>query len=104
MRIVLHLSLQKIEKRRLQTAEAVVIALYVGLVELKGMGIPLPRQTINDGAARIAQSHELGALVYRLTSGIVDGLSQYLHVIIGIDPHNLGIAPADQETQERILG
>ena len=64
------------------------------------MWVALSRQAVDDGASGIAQSHHFGAFVDGLTSGIIDGLSEHLHVIIGIDPDNLSVATAHQQTKE----
>ena len=61
----------------------------MGLGELIGLGITLTSQTVDDGSSRIAQSHHLRTFVDSLTSSIVDGLSQHLHIVIGAHQHNL---------------
>ena len=61
----------------------------MGLAEGESLRIALAGQTVNDRATRISKTHKLGALVYRLSSGIVDRLTEHFHVIIAVDLDNL---------------
>ena len=92
---------QVIEERGLKSAEAVVEPLYVGLCKMESLGIALASQTVDDGTTGIAQSHYLRALVYCLAGSIVDGLSQHLHVVIGVYLDNLRVSSAYQKAEER---
>ena len=68
--------------------------------ERKSLGIALIGQPIHHRATRIAQAHHFGAFIKCLTGRIVDGLPDYLHLIIGTDLDNLRISSRYQETQE----
>ena len=80
---------QGVEERRLQAAEAVVIAIDMRFGKLEGLVVALGCQAVDDGATGIRQAHDLGALVEGLARGIVDGLSQHLHVTRTIDLDDL---------------
>ena len=95
---------QTVEERGLEAREAIVESGNVWLGKLIGMRIALPGQSVDDWPAGIAQPHHLRTLVDSLAGCIVDGLSEYLHVVIGIDSHNLRVAATHQQTKERKRG
>ena len=101
VRIFLHPLTHIIEERGFQSREAVVQSRDVRLRELVGLRITLTRQTVNDRATGITQSHHLRALVDSLTGSIVNGLSQHLHVVVGVHLDNLRVTTTDQQTEER---
>ena len=71
------------------------------------MRVALTGQTVYNRATGIAQPHYLGTFVNGLTGSIVDGLSEYLHVIVGIDAYYLRVAPRNEQTdkgQWRLVG
>ena len=80
--IVLHPVAQRIEETGFQSAEAVVIAWDVGLGELECIRVSLSGQTVDDGAAGVAQFHHLGTLVDGFACGIVDGLADDFHILV----------------------
>ena len=69
-----------VEKRCLQSAETVVESGDVWSGEPETQGVALRREPVDVGASWIGESHHLGALVECLSGGVVDGLSEYLHV------------------------
>ena len=72
----------------------------MGLRELIGLRIALTSQSVDDWTTRITQSHHLRTLVDSLTGSIVDGLSQHLHIVIGIHLDYLRVTTANQQTEE----
>ena len=74
------------------------------LRELVGLGVALTRQPVDNRATGIAQSHHLRTLVDGLAGSIVDGLSQHLHIVVGIHLDNLRVTTADQQAKEGVRG
>ena len=64
--------------------------------------IALGCQTVDVRTARIWQPHGLGALVKCLAGSIVDGASEYFHVIIVPHQDNLAVATRNEQAQERV--
>ena len=89
VRVFLHPVAEVVEKRGLQSAEAVGETGDMGLGKLLGMRISLPCQSVDNGATGITQPHDLGAFVDGLACSIIDGLSEHLHVVVGTDFYNL---------------
>ena len=54
VRVLLQPVAQVVEEARLQSAETVVVARDIGFGEGEGIGVALPRQTVDDGSARVA--------------------------------------------------
>src|SRR5690606_23648823 len=72
--------LYKIEDTGLQSAKTKVEALYLGPWKGKCVRVPQFCVTVDQGAARIGQSQDLGAFVEGLSHGIVQGFPQYFHI------------------------
>ena len=72
----------------------------MGLCELVGVGIALACEPVDDRASRIAESHDLGALVDGFACSIVDGLSEHLHVVVCVYAYNLRVSSADKQAEE----
>ena len=69
--------------------------------EAECLRIALLGQTVDHRAARVGQPHHLGALVEGLARGVVDRRADDLHFERGVHAHDLRVAAAHQETQER---
>ncbi len=63
----------------------------MGLGKAETLRIALGGQAVDMRTARIRQPHHLGTLVESLTSGIIDGLAEDLHVIIVPDKYYLAV-------------
>ena len=100
VRVFSHPIPQLIKKRCFQSAEAIVETGYMWLGEFISLGIALACQLVDDGSAGIAQPHHLRTFVYRLTRGIIDGLTEYLHAVVSLHLHNLRVASTDQQAKE----
>ena len=91
---------QVVEKRGFQPRKAVVEARDVRLGKLIGVGIALTGEPVDNRTAGIAQAHHLRTLVDGLAGGIVDGLAENLHIVVGIHLHNLRISTAHEQAEE----
>ena len=65
------------------------------------MRIALTRQLVDNRSAGIAKPHHLRTLVDGFTGSIVNGLPKHFHVVVSFDFHNLAVAAAHQQTEER---
>ena len=101
IRIRGHLVPDEIEQGGLYAAETVVQAGDVGLGEGESRRVALGGETVDHGAARIAQAEHLGALVEGFAHGVVDGLAEDGEGKRRIDPHYLGVASRHQQAQIR---
>ncbi len=67
-------------------------------------GVALGGQAVDHRAAGVGESHHLGALVERLARRVVDRRAEDAHVARRIHAHDLGVAAAHQQAQEREAG
>lgn len=67
---------------------------------MESVGVALFGQTVDDWAARVAEVHYFSGLVDGLTSSIIDGLTQDLHLEMAFEEQDLGVATRDKETDE----
>ncbi len=93
------------EHRRLQPGERKiqVAAVQQRPWQRKGIGPAAGGQPGQRRPARIAQAHQLGALVERLAGSIVDALAQQGVLAHRVHPHQLGVATRHQQRDERKL-
>lgn len=63
--------------------------------EVEAPGGALLRQTGEQRTTRIVQPHQLGGLVERFTSGIIDGFAQQLIAADAVNPHQHGVTTGD---------
>ena len=101
--VFLQLVAQEIEERSLDAAERVVIALDVGCGEVERVGVSLFGEPVDDGAARVAEVHNLGRLVDGLAGSIVDSGAETLDVEVVFQQQYLRVSSADQQADEREL-
>ena len=85
---------QRIEERGLQSRETIVQSRDVRFGKSICLRVALTGQTVDDGAAGIAQPHDLRTLVDSFACCVVDGLPQHFHVVIGAYKHYLRVAAA----------
>ena len=96
LRIFGYFVFQEVEERGFQAGEAVIEAVDVRFGEAEGLGVALSCETVDDGAAGIAESHHFRTLVDGFACRVVDGLSQDFEIVVRVDAYDLGIAAADE--------
>ena len=99
--VVLNPLAQTIKERSLQSAETIVQTRNVRFCKLICERIALTCQAVDNRATRIAQSHNLRALVNGLASCVVNSLSEHLHIVIGVHLDYLRITARNEQTEER---
>ena len=99
-----HFVFQEVEERGFQAGEAVIEAVDVRFGEAEGLGIALSCESVDDGAAGVAESHHFRALVDGFACGVVDGLSQDFEIVVRVDTYDLRITAADEQTEEGVGG
>ncbi len=103
-RVLGHAVAQQVEERGLEARERVVVALDAGPCEAERPGVALGGQAVDHRAAGVGESHHLGALVERLARRVVDRRAEDAHVARRIHAHDLGVAAAHPQAQEREAG
>lgn len=81
-----------VEEGGLKAAEAYVVAGDVGAGEFEFLGVAFSGKAVDDGAAGVAQAHDFGAFVDGFARGVVDGLAEDCHLVVGFDFDYLGVA------------
>ena len=102
-----HRSLDKAQNGGLQPAEAHVqaVALHVRKRERHGLGVAERSETVQDGAAGIAESEQLGNFVVGFASSIVAGAPQQAVRVflprVALDDEHVAVAAANDQGQGR---
>ena len=102
--VVLKLVAKCVEKRSLQSAEAVVKTGNVWFGKLETAGVTLGCEPVDVWSAGIRQSHHFRTFVECLAGGIIDCLPEDFHVIVVSDEDYLAIAPGDEKAYKRVGG
>ena len=87
-----------------QSTETPIVSLHSWPRECKSFWVPFLGQSVHDWTAWVRQANEFGHLVKRFACGIVQRLPQDLHVVVGIDPHQLSVPAADGQAQKGVRG
>ena len=88
--VVLHPVAQRVKKRGLKSAKTIIQPWNMRFAEREGfLGLPCRASFVNNRTTWISQSHYLRAFVNGFTGGIINGLPQNFHIVIGFHQDNL---------------
>ena len=91
-RILGHLITYKIQKRGLDSAEAIVETWDMRLGEFVFQRIAFLGKSVHDRSSRVSQAHHLGTFVKGFTHSVIDSLSKDFVFQRAVDTDDLGVA------------